>query len=209
MAEMDGEEGVTATALEARKNERTRMRKISKLQRVAQEWVEAAWTEILVLLLVLLDLSLTIYELVADLDEYADYEAYKNPMNVVTGSILFVFAFEVCVRPRSLALSLALLHSLTLSLPLSLSHLSLLSPPPSPSSSAPPSVTHATDVCVCVCVRVPGEQAGVRLYGFRIMLFYRVLDVIDLMVCATAPPRMAALRPETAALHPETAAPPA
>lgn len=54
------------------------------------------WTEMIIILLVLLDFSLTIQESTQREDKYGDGE--NNPLNVVTGCILFVFLFEMSVR---------------------------------------------------------------------------------------------------------------
>lgn len=49
------------------------------------------------MLLLLLDVSMTIYGLQKTEDELGG-TGVKNPLNVVTGVILFVFSFEALVR---------------------------------------------------------------------------------------------------------------
>jgi hypothetical protein len=63
---------------------------------MAQEWVEAAFTEFMVLALVLLDVACTIWELVVGEDSFGI--GWENPTNVVTGTVLVVFLFELCIR---------------------------------------------------------------------------------------------------------------
>ena len=66
--------------------------------------VEAAATEVLILLLLLLDVSMTIYGLKKDERELGS--GVDNPLNVVTGCILFVFTFEALVRVFGYRMSL-------------------------------------------------------------------------------------------------------
>ena len=65
--------------------------KMTRVQKLAQEWVESIFTELLIMVLLVMDLSLTIYEFKSDRpDELAHT---KNPLMVMTGGILFVFFF--------------------------------------------------------------------------------------------------------------------
>jgi len=70
--------------------------KLTQLQKLSQEWVESVFTELLIMVLLVLDVCLTFYELMSTRpDELAHTE---NPLMVMTGGILFVFFFESLVR---------------------------------------------------------------------------------------------------------------
>jgi len=69
---------------------------VSRMQKIAQEWVENPITELLIMLLLVLDLSLTIVEIRNPKPSSLAHR--DNPLMVMTGGILFVFMFEGCVR---------------------------------------------------------------------------------------------------------------
>jgi hypothetical protein len=70
--------------------------RISRTQKMAQEWVESPFTEFLILILLVLDLALTIYEIYNP--SPVELAHVDNPLMVMTGGILFVFFFESLIR---------------------------------------------------------------------------------------------------------------
>eukprot|EP00960_Hanusia_phi_P014838 439519-Hanusia_phi.AAC.1 len=87
--------------LEAIKS-RYQTKEFGRVQHAAQQWVEAAWTELLILTLVSLDFSCTLVELTTNQSE----DSIRSPLNVVTGCILLVYTFEASVRVYGYRLSL-------------------------------------------------------------------------------------------------------
>lgn len=74
---------------------------VSRLRRLFQEWVESPSTEFLIMSLLVLDMILTIWEAVTPDDVKNDMlqgSSPTNPLMVVTGAILFVFAYESLIR---------------------------------------------------------------------------------------------------------------
>lgn len=85
MAEAE-DQGLTPRELQRLSVRAMKTREVGRIQRTAQEWVGHAWTELLILVLVLLDFSLTMQE-VSDAKkiEVQELEAINNPLNIVTG----------------------------------------------------------------------------------------------------------------------------
>ena len=68
----------------------------TRLQKLAQTWVESPFTELLIMLLLVLDICLTLVE--SSSSKYDGLANRDNPLVVLTGGMLFVFAFESSVR---------------------------------------------------------------------------------------------------------------
>lgn len=68
----------------------------TRFQKLAQAWVESPFTEFLIMSLLVLDISLTVVESYAA--RYDSLANMQNPLVVLTGGMLFVFAFESTVR---------------------------------------------------------------------------------------------------------------
>ena len=68
----------------------------TRLQKLAQTWVESPFTEVLIMVLLVLDISLTIVESYSN--QYDGLANKEHPLVVMTGGILFVFAYESSVR---------------------------------------------------------------------------------------------------------------
>ena len=89
--------GVTLQEMNAKFAKEKKSREMGRLQKGAMSWVGMIWTELIIIMLVLLDFSLTIYETTLSPGELLEGNE-MNPLNVVTGCILLIFLFEMSVR---------------------------------------------------------------------------------------------------------------
>lgn len=94
--------GTVVSKIEAIKD-RYRSKEIGRVQHMAQEWVEALTTELLIMVLVALDISCTIFEQatfeeLSEEEEAEEVDPLENPLVGLTGTILLVYTFEASVR---------------------------------------------------------------------------------------------------------------
>ena len=69
---------------------------LGQVQKRSQDWVEAAWTELLIIVLLILDISISLSESSA---EVTNVDAtLQSPRTVVTGCVLIVYLYEAIVR---------------------------------------------------------------------------------------------------------------
>jgi hypothetical protein len=70
--------------------------RVTRMQKLSQSWVESPFSELLIMSLLVLDIILTIME--SSSSRYDSVVNRDNPLVVLTGGMLFVFAFESTVR---------------------------------------------------------------------------------------------------------------
>ena len=98
----DGRDVPTARTFEESQSLRDKVlqgKHVGRIQKMAQTWVASAFTEFMIMFLVLLDLTLTLYEASLPTEKASDLvNHWQNPFMVLTGAILFVYTYEGMVR---------------------------------------------------------------------------------------------------------------